>query len=67
MKLTKPVIGAVEGHAVAGGMELALLCDLRVAAEGATMGMFNRTFGKYQRFLCCLLLHVNVIPKEISL
>lgn len=45
MKLTKPVIGAIEGHAVAGGMELALMCDLRVVAEDAVMGMFNRGFG----------------------
>ena len=40
LKLTKPVIGAV-----AGGMELALMCDLRVVAEDAVMGMFNRRFG----------------------
>ena len=45
MKLIKPVIGAIEGHAVAGGMELALMCDLRVVAEDAVMGMFKRRFG----------------------
>ena len=45
LKLTKPVIGAIEGHAVAGGMELALMCDLRVVAEDVVMGMFNRRFG----------------------
>jgi len=45
MQLSKPVIGAVEGYAVAGGMELALWCDLRVAARDATFGIFNRRFG----------------------
>jgi enoyl-CoA hydratase len=43
--LSKPVIAAVEGFAVAGGMELALWCDLRVAAEDATFGLFERRFG----------------------
>ena len=46
LKLSKPVIGAIEGHAVAGGMELALMCDLRVVAEDAKFGVFNRRFGK---------------------
>lgn len=43
--LSKPVIAAIEGHAVAGGMELALWCDLRVMAETAVMGVFCRRFG----------------------
>lgn len=43
--LSKPVIAAVEGHAVAGGLELALWCDLRVAAQNAVFGVFNRRWG----------------------
>jgi len=45
MCLSKPVIAAIEGYAVAGGAELALWCDLRVMAEGATFGIFCRRFG----------------------
>jgi enoyl-CoA hydratase len=45
MTLSKPVIAAIEGYAVAGGLELALWCDLRVAARDATLGVFNRRFG----------------------
>jgi len=45
LTLSKPVIAAVEGYAVAGGIELALWCDLRVAAEDAIFGVFCRRFG----------------------
>jgi enoyl-CoA hydratase len=45
MLLSKPIIAAVSGHAVAGGLELALLCDLRVVEEDSTFGVFCRRFG----------------------
>jgi enoyl-CoA hydratase len=45
MVLSKPVVAAVEGYAVAGGLELAIWCDLRVAAEDAIFGVFCRRFG----------------------
>jgi enoyl-CoA hydratase len=45
LQLGKPVIAAIEGPAVAGGMELALWCDLRIAAHSAVFGVFNRRFG----------------------
>ena len=45
MAFSKPVIAAVEGYAVAGGMEMALLCDMRVVDEKAVMGIFCRRFG----------------------
>ncbi|XP_003381315.1 enoyl-coA hydratase/isomerase family protein [Trichinella spiralis] len=43
----KPVIAAVNGYAVAGGLELALMCDLRIVEETAVLGMYNRRFGIY--------------------
>ena len=45
MQVSKPTIAAVEGHCVAGGIEMALWCDLRVASEEATFGCFERRFG----------------------
>lgn len=45
MQLSKPVIAAVSGYAVAGGFELALWCDLRVVEESAVFGVFCRRFG----------------------
>ncbi len=45
IRLSKPVIAAVAGYAVAGGLELALWCDLRIVEKNAIFGVFNRRFG----------------------
>lgn len=45
MLFSKPVIASVAGYAVAGGLELALMCDMRVAEENAVFGVFCRRFG----------------------
>ena len=44
-RVSKPTVAAVKGHCVAGGLEMALWCDLRVASESATFGCFERRFG----------------------
>lgn len=45
MEVDKPTIAAIEGHCIAGGLEMALWCDLRVAGEGTIFGCFERRFG----------------------
>jgi enoyl-CoA hydratase/carnithine racemase len=50
--IKKPMVAAISGYAVAGGMELALMCDLRVMEETAVMGVLCRRFGEI--IFCCL-------------
>jgi enoyl-CoA hydratase len=45
LELSKPVVAAIDGYAVAGGLELSLWCDLRIAEESAVLGVFCRRFG----------------------
>jgi enoyl-CoA hydratase len=45
MRLRKPVLAAISGYAVAGGLELALWCDLRIAEEDCVLGVFSRRWG----------------------
>ena len=45
MQINKPVVGAINGYCVAGGLELALMCDLRVVEENSKLGFLNRRFG----------------------
>ena len=45
MEFTKPVVASISGYCVAGGLELALMCDLRVMEESAKTGVLNRRFG----------------------
>jgi enoyl-CoA hydratase len=56
LKLGKPVIAAIEGPAAAGGLELALWCDLRIAACSAVFGVYNRRFGVPLVDLCTIRL-----------
>ena len=61
MEFSKPVIAAVNGWAVAGGLELALMCDIRVVEENSRLGVLCRRFGVpltdggTVRYFCCLV------------
>lgn len=59
MKLSKPVIAAVSGYAVAGGLELSLLADLRVVEENAVFGVFCRRFGIFYDLFLNMLFHMG--------
>ena len=60
MLCSKPVIAAVDGFAVAGGLELACMCDLRIVEESAIMGVFCRRFGEICWHLTALVFLVVV-------
>lgn len=51
-RVKKPMVAAISGYAVAGGLELALLCDLRVIEETAVLGLYGRRYGKLLFFVC---------------
>lgn len=54
--ISKPVIACIEGYAVAGGLELACWCDLRVIEEDAVMGVFCRRWGTFHQLLILLFI-----------
>lgn len=66
MTFSKPVIAAVSGYAVAGGLELALLADLRVVEESAVLGVFCRRFGVSDDLFVLFLCHFFYWCKYVS-
>lgn len=66
MQFSKPVIAAVSGYCVAGGLELSLLADLRVVEKSATFGVFCRRFGEFinvgfQKFSSLAISHTKLL------
>ena len=61
MQLSKPVIAAVSGYAVAGGLELALMCDMRVAEKSSVFGVFCRRFGNNCKFPSFIVIGHEII------